>query len=137
MFKVGSVFIPVTDLEYAAKWYQKHFHVRLIEHFEGGAGFYFPDSAVQLGLIKTDSPQDPHFRDHHGQKNSSFNFVADDIAAVHADFTNEGIKVSPLSDFGGMKFFECTDPDGNILSIVEEVPGSPYHSDEIKKLQAK
>ncbi|WP_404407104.1 VOC family protein [Jeotgalibacillus malaysiensis] len=134
MFKVGSVFIPVTNLERSAKWYETHFHVKPIEQWEGGAGYYFPDSAVQLGLIEVRSSQPSSFTDRQGGQNTYFNLIANDISSVHTQLTENGLHVSEIRDFGGMNYFDCEDPDGNILSIIEEVPGSPFHSDQVDKL---
>lgn len=135
MFKVGSIFIPVTNLERSAKWYEAHFHVKPIGQWDGGAGFYFPDSAVQLGLIKVESPQRSSFPNQFGDQNTYFNFIADDINRVHNQLTESGLNVNAIKDFGGMKYFDCEDPDGNTLSIIEEVKGSPFHSDHIEELQ--
>lgn len=42
MFKIGSIFVPVTDIEKATAWYEKHLGVKKIERWEDGAGFYLP-----------------------------------------------------------------------------------------------
>ncbi|AJD89786.1 hypothetical protein JMA_04690 [Jeotgalibacillus malaysiensis] len=137
MFRVGSVFIPVTNIERSAKWYETHFHVKPIERWDGGAGFYFPDSAVQLGLIEVQASQQSSFLNRNGDHNTYFNLIADDINQVHTQLTESGLNVNAISDFGGMKYFDCEDPDGNVLSIIEEVKGSPFHSDQIEKLQKR
>lgn len=135
MFKVGSIFIPVTNLEHSAKWYETHFHVKPIGQWDGGAGFYFPDSAVQLGLIEVSSSQPSSFPDRHGRQNTYFNLIADDIISVHKQLTESGLNVNEIKHFGEMKYFDCEDPDGNTLSIIEEVKGSPFHSEHIEELQ--
>ncbi|WP_166786763.1 VOC family protein [Jeotgalibacillus salarius] len=137
MFKVGSIFIPVTDLEHSSKWYEEHFQVKLIGQWEGGAGFYFPDSAVQLGLIEVQIPQPSQFLNRHAQQNTYFNLITEDIVSLHKTFIDQGLTVRQINEFGGMKYFDCADPDGNVLSIVEEVPGSPFHSEQVEKLQQK
>lgn len=82
-----------------------------------------------------DSPQPTEFTISGSQKNSYYNFVVEDIEAAHQHFKDNGVVTSEIDDFGGMKFFDFFDPDGNPFSVVNEVEGSPYHSDNIKKMQ--
>ncbi|MCA1053714.1 VOC family protein [Rossellomorea aquimaris] len=135
MFRVGSVFVPVTDLHKSKQWFEKHLHVRLIDEWDGGAGFYFPSSPTQLGLIEVETPQRSEFTIKGVKKNSYFNFLVSNIDEVYSEFNRNGVRTSDIEEFGGMRFFDFFDPDGNPFSIVNEVEGSPFHSEEIKKLQ--
>jgi len=36
-----------------------------------------------------------------------------------------------------MKFFDFFDLDGNPFSVVNEVAGSPFHSDNVREMQEK
>lgn len=137
MFKVGSVFIPVTDLKKAKKWYEELLDVRLIDEWEGGAGFYFPTCQTQLGLVQVEKPQPSEFTIKGNKKNSYYNFLVDDIDKAYSHFNRNGVKTSEIEEFGGMKFFDFIDPDGNPFSVVDEVEGSPFHRDEVKKMQEK
>ncbi len=137
MFKVGSVFIPVTDMEKSMKWYEKHLGVRKIDTWDGGAGFYFPNSDTQLGLVQVDSPQPTEFVISGKKKNVYFNFLVEDIEEVHKDLKNSGVVTSEIEDFGGMKGFEFFDLDHNPFSVVNEVEDSPFHRDQVKKSQYK
>ncbi|MCA0972251.1 VOC family protein [Halobacillus litoralis] len=135
MFRVGSIFIPVTDLEKSTAWYEKHLHVKKIGGWEGGAGFYLQKGPTQLALIQVDTPQPTEFTIKGQQKNSYFNFVVDDIESTHQRFKDEGIATTEIDDFGGMKFFDFYDLDGNPFSVVNEVEGSRYHSDSVREMQ--
>ncbi len=137
MFKVGSVFIPVTDMEKSMKWYEKHLGVRKIDTWDGGAGFYFPNSDTQLGLVQVDSPQPTEFVISGKRKNVYFNFLVEDIEEVHKELKNAGIVTSEIEDFGGMKGFEFFDLDNNPFSVVDEVEDSPFHRDQVRKSQNK
>lgn len=137
MFKVGSVFIPVTDMEKSMKWYEKHLGVRMIDTWDGGAGFYFPNSDTQLGLVQVDSPQPTEFVISGKRKNVYFNFLVEDIEEVHKELKNAGIVTSEIEDFGGMKGFEFFDLDNNPFSVVDEVEDSPFHRDQVRKSQNK
>ena len=57
MFKIGSIFIPVTDIEKSTDSYEKNLGVKKIDSWEDGAGFYFPIGSTQLALVKVESQQ--------------------------------------------------------------------------------
>ncbi|MEI2366331.1 VOC family protein [Niallia circulans] len=137
MFKVGSIFIPVTDMKKSTDWYVKFLGVKIIDSWEDGAGFYLPTGTTQLALVKVESPQPTEFIIKGEQKNSYFNFVVDDIEAAHQQFRNNGIVTTEIDDFGGMKFFDFFDLDGNPFSVVNEVSNSPFHSDNVRKMQER
>ncbi|OIU72026.1 VOC family protein [Rossellomorea aquimaris] len=135
MFKVGSVFIPVTDLKKSQKWYQDLLGVKLIDEWDGGAGFYFPDCPTQLGLVQVEKPQPSEFSITKNKKNSYYNFLVEDIDEAYSYFNRNGVKASEIDEWDGMKFFDFIDPDGNPFSVVNEVEGSPFHREEVKKMQ--
>lgn len=139
MIRIGSVFIPVTNLEKAIVWYEKHLDVQKIEGWgEGigkGAGFYFPNNPTQLGLVQVESNQPTEFQVQGKHRNSYFNFLVEDIHAFYHQLNDAGVETTELEDFGGMTCFDFYDLDGNPFSVVNEVVDSPFHSDKIKKLQ--
>lgn len=137
MFKVGSIFIPVTDMKKSTDWYVKFLGVKIIDSWEDGAGFYLPAGTTQLALVKVESPQPTEFIIKGDQKNSYFNFVVNDIESVHQHFRNNDIVTTEIDDFGGMKFFDFFDLDGNPFSVVDEVSDSPFHSDNVRKMQER
>ncbi|WP_042148044.1 VOC family protein [Paucisalibacillus sp. EB02] len=135
MFKIGSIFIPVTDIEKSIDWYEKLLGVKKIDRWEDGAGFYFPTGSAQLALVKVVDPQPTEFIIKGDQKNSYFNFVVDDIETAHQHFKNNGILTTDIDTFGDMKFFDFFDLDGNPFSVVNEVEGSPFHSEQVREMQ--
>ncbi|MFI8684903.1 VOC family protein [Rossellomorea sp. NPDC077527] len=135
MFKIGSVFVPVTNLEKSTAWYEEHLGLKKIDSWDGGACFYLPNGSTQFGLIEVETPQPTEFIIKGKQKNSYFNFVVQDVDSIHEELNGKGVVTSDIDDFGGMRFFDFFDPDGNPFSVVSEVEGSPFHSDNIKKLQ--
>ncbi|MRX73428.1 VOC family protein [Bacillus lacus] len=137
MFKVGSIFIPVTDIEKSTEWYVKFLGAKVIDNWGDGIGFYLPSGSTQLALVKVESPQPTEFITKGDQKNGYFNFVVDDIEAAHQHFKSNAIVTSEIDDFGGMKFFDFFDLDGNPFSVVNEVDASPYHSDHVRKMQER
>ncbi|MGF2616444.1 VOC family protein [Rossellomorea vietnamensis] len=135
MFKVGSVFVPVTDLKKSSIWYEENLGVKKIEQWEDGAGFYFSTSSTQLGLVEVAAPQPTEFAINREKKNVYFNFVVDNIDDVYQHLQNKGVITTDIEDFGGMRGFDFYDLDGNTFSVVDEAEGSPFHSDNIKKMQ--
>ncbi len=139
MVRIGSVFIPVTNLEKAIGWYEEHLGVKKIQEWgEGsgkGAGLYFPDSLTQLGLVQVESVQPTEFRVLGEHRNSYFNFLVEDIHAFYHKLKESEVETTKLEDFGGMTCFDFYDLDGNSFSVVSEIKDSPFHSDEIQKLQ--
>jgi glyoxylase I family protein len=135
MFRVGSIFIPVTDMERSMAWYEEHLRVKKIDEWEDGVGYALSDGLTQLALVKVGSHQETEFTIRGDRKNPYFNFLTENIETVHEEFQKHGITVTDIEDFGEMKAFDFNDPDGNPFSIVNEVTGSPFHSDEVRKLQ--
>ncbi|PPA69403.1 VOC family protein [Jeotgalibacillus proteolyticus] len=137
MFKVGSIFIPVTNIEKSIEWYGNFLGGKMIDRWEDGVGLYLPAGSTQLALIKVESPQPTEFRTKGDQKNSYFNFVVEKIETAHQHFKDNNIPVTDIDEFGGMKFFDFFDLDGNPFSVVDEVEGSPYHSDQVRQMQER
>ena len=137
MFKVGSIFIPVSDIEKSSSWYVKYLGATKIDVWEGGAGFYLPTGSTQLALIKVNRPQPTEFTIQDNQKNAYYNFVVDNIVTVHQYFNNNGVITTDIQHMGEMAFFDFFDIDGNPFSVVNEVKDSPYHSENVKRMQEK
>ncbi|KGR82201.1 VOC family protein [Lysinibacillus odysseyi] len=135
MFTIGSIFIPVTDIQKSTVWYESNLGVKKIDSWEEGAGFYFPSGSAQLALVQVDTPQPTEFVIKGKRRNVYYNFVVQDIEAVHRQLNANGVVTTEIEEFGDMKGFDFYDPDGNPFSVVNEEEGSPFHSDHIKKQQ--
>ncbi|WP_214484045.1 VOC family protein [Bacillus sp. SM2101] len=135
MMQVGSIFIPVTSIKEATKWYEKNLGVKKIDGWEDGAGFYFPNSSTQLALVQVEAPQPTEFIIKGKKKNVYFNFVVEDINSVFDHLHSNGVINTDIEDYGGMKGFEFFDLDNNTFSIVSESIDSPFHIENVKKVQ--
>lgn len=135
MFKVGSIFIPVTDVKKSSEWYEKYLGAKEIDSWEDGAGFYLPTGSTQLALVKVEFSQPTEFFINESKKKSYYNFVVDDIEAAYQHFNAANITTTEIDAYGDMKFFDFFDLDGNLFSVVNEVTSSPYHSQHIRQLQ--
>lgn len=130
MFKVGGVFIPVTDLEASKRWYEQNLGVQKVEEWnhedDQGVGYFFENSPTGLALIKVKEPQPTEFTIKGQKKNVYFNFVAEDIDHAHAQLKKNGVKTTEIADYEFMKGFDFFDLDGNPFSVVMEKEHSPY-----------
>ena len=136
MFTVGSIFIPVTDIQKSTIWYETNLGLEKIDSWEEGAGFYFPSGSTQLALVKVDAKQPTEFLMQDKKKNAYYNFIVQDIEATDKHLAENGVVTTVIEDFGGMRGFDFFDPDGNPFSVVNEDESSPFHSNRIKELQA-
>lgn len=135
MFRVGSIFIPVTNIEKSAEWYERNLGVKKIEDWGDGAGFYFPDSSTQFGLVEVETLQSTEFITKGNRKNCYFNFLVKDIEAAYHKLNRNGVATTAIEDFNGMKYFDFFDLDNNTFSVVDEPVDSPFHRENVKRMQ--
>ena len=114
--EIGTVFVPVRDIEAARDWYRT-----LLGHEPGGEILFGHLHVVPMqagsGLV-LDSKG---FAGPHDSK-PAFNFNTSDIHAAHAQVVALGaLDVGAVTD--GV-FFTFKDPDGNLL-MVADVPPAP------------
>lgn len=139
MFKVGSIFIPVTDLERSKKWYETNMGLTKVDEWqeEGqdyGVGYIFNGNTVGLTLIKVEQPQKTEFTTVGKSKNVYYNFIVDEILPAYELLQRNGVETTKIHDYGLMKGFDFVDPDGNSFSVVSEEEHSPYHPDNLQTL---
>ncbi|WP_164779777.1 VOC family protein [Paenibacillus kobensis] len=126
--KVSGIFIPVTDTRRSADWYIRVFGLEIIEIDECCAGLAFPGEATSINLWKVNRPQPTQFESSGGFLVPYYNFESFDIEYSHASLKEQGVEVQPIvNDTEGVRHFDCLDPDGNVIGIVEELPGSAYY----------
>ncbi|GIO25861.1 VOC family protein [Ornithinibacillus bavariensis] len=133
MFKIGGIFIPVTNLEQSKKWYEENLGVVKIDEWQEdgedhGVDYLFPKDTKGLTLIKVESPQPTEFTIKGKRKNVYYNFVVDQIEVAFQQLRAKGIETTEIMDYGVMKGFDFFDPDGNSFSIVSEEESSVHFS---------
>lgn len=137
MFKIASIFIPVTDLEQSADWYKTVLGAKKIGSWETGIGMYLESGTTQLTLIKTDSSQTTEFQTQVPQRNVYYNFVVENIEAAHQHFVHHNVSVTAIENFNGIKSFNFFDLENHLFSVVDEDADSPFYSGRITDLQKK
>ncbi|WP_082234870.1 VOC family protein [Halobacillus massiliensis] len=135
MFQVGSIFIPVTQLEISKQWYKKNFGLILVDEWTDGAGYVFSSGSTSINLIQVTNPQPSEFQINQEKKNVYFNLTVHDIEQAWQNFKNNGATPTDIHNTNTMKSFDIIDPDGNVLSIIQEKLHSPFHKNQIKERQ--
>jgi len=133
MSKVSGIFIPVTDMRRSTEWYVRVFDLEVIDESDSCTGLAFPGEGTFINLWKVASPQPTQFDTGAGYRIPYYNFESFDIEASHASLKAKGVEVLPIErDIEGIRFFDCFDPDGNVIGLVEELPNSPYYAHKQK-----
>lgn len=96
-------------------------------------GVAFPGEATIINLWRVDRPQPTQFQANEEFHIPYYNFEFFDIEFSHASLKEKGAEVLPIvEDSAGVRHFDCLDPDGNALGIVEELSSSAYYSHKQK-----
>lgn len=121
--KISGIFIPVTDMKRSTEWYIKMFDLEVIQISDLCTGLAFPGEATYINLWKVERPQPMQF-DTGADQIPYYNFESFDIEYSHTALIEKGVEVMPIVNSDGIRFFDCLDPDGNRIGIVEELPSS-------------
>ena len=117
------VYIPVSDIGRAAKWYSDALGFRQVRtdplFMELRAGF-----GIRVFLIPTDNTSSsvPHPQmNYQGMVQASFGFTVSNYAAVQERLRRAGAELTETMDYVGLccKFY---DPDGNAIEIWSDYP---------------
>ncbi|WP_223820831.1 VOC family protein [Bacillus sp. S3] len=116
--RIGGVFIPVSDIEKAKKWYSE------ILGLEGGEIYfghiYTAPMDGTAGLILDTMPK---WRDEKGNISPyqvpSIQFVTDDIHVSFQFMKDNNVEL--LTEIEDDFYFVFRDPDGNVLMICKDV----------------
>lgn len=130
LLRVGTVYVPVTDVERSARWYADQLDAE-ISHLD-------EDKAIvnlagqSFFLVKAAEGERLNFIDVHGEERFSLTFEVDGLDAlqsVHAAFTSKGIRAGNIEDRGHAgRNFVFADPDGNRFDVWSEL--SPVYKEK-------
>lgn len=125
--QIGSLFVPVSDLERSIEFYTQTLGLicRGIEDWgdgNRGATLFFdphPQHAALLSLVETKGPVSLSGR-------PGFNLTCSDVPGLHAALKEQGCRVTDLetwdSPWNHHVMFDVFDPDGHIINLIEMVP---------------
>ena len=127
LVRVGTVYIPVTDVERSAGWYADQLDAKVSYRDKDKAIVNF--AGISFFLVKAAEGERSNFTDIHGEERFSLTFEVDGIEALedlHAEFTDQGIRVGSIENRGHAgRNFVFSDPDGNRFDVWSEL--SPVH----------
>lgn len=123
LLRVGTTYIPVTDVELSSEWYISNLEVILSYKDEDKAIINFANQS--FFLVKARADQSANFIDIHGQEQFSLTFEVDGLAAleaIHKDFSEKGIRVEEIENRGHTgRNFVFYDLDGNKFDVWSEL----------------
>lgn len=115
-----GVFIPVTDPERSAKWYEEKLGFELIYmEVEAAVMRIAQTSQTVVCLVKTPNHQPMEFPENKFGVGKYFNFIPEDVEETHRFLLEQGVKVNPIGGDGTTWFFTFYDPDGNPLGVCQ------------------
>ncbi|MFC7365453.1 MULTISPECIES: VOC family protein [Bhargavaea] len=130
LLRVGTVYIPVTDVEQSAGWYADHLGAEVSYRDEDKAIVNLADQS--FFLVKAAEGECSNFIDIHGKERFSLTFEVNGLEAlesVHEEFRVKGIHVGDIEDRGHAgRNFVFDDPDGNRFDVWSEL--SPAYKEK-------
>ena len=111
------IYIPVSDLEKAAGWYEKNLDFNVIYK----DSLYFDmrtDNGVKIMLIPSEKSITSQMQYSTGQQ-PAYGFCVDDFDAIREKLEMNGVKIGEVFDYFGrsLSFFDL---DGNKIEIWED-----------------
>jgi predicted enzyme related to lactoylglutathione lyase len=111
--RAGMIFIPVSDLQRAIRWYSALFGLPLGETSHEDKIYDVPMEG-ETGLIL-----DAHRQVQNSSQPLCF-FWTDDIAATHKHLSTLGVEIlGSVEDIGSLLTLTFRDPDGNLLMVCQ------------------
>ncbi|MCM3733911.1 VOC family protein [Fictibacillus nanhaiensis] len=121
--RVGTTYIPVTDIESSKDWYVEKLGAELSYIDEDKAILNLADQS--FFLVRSHRGQTSNFKDIYGEERFSLTFEVNGIGAlehIHLDFIKKEIIVGKIENRGHEgRNFVFQDPDGNKFDIWSEL----------------
>jgi hypothetical protein len=123
LLRVGTIYIPVTNVELSSEWYVNKLGAELSYKDEDKAILNFANQSIFL--VKSQDNQSLNFYDIYGEERFSLTFEVNGLTALeelHSDFIKKEIKVGEIENRGhaGKNFVFC-DLDGNKFDVWSEL----------------
>ncbi|MDW4525547.1 VOC family protein [Rossellomorea marisflavi] len=129
LIRIGTIYLPVTDINRSAEWYVRHLGAKLNYQDDDKAILDLANQSVFL--VKSGEGESANFTDYRGNERFSVTFEVDGLAsleALHGDFASQRMKVGEIEDRGHAgRNFVFYDPDGNAFDVWSELSPSFRH----------
>lgn len=132
LVRVGTSYIPVTDVDQSAEWYVKNLEAALSYKDTDKAILNFANQS--FFLVKSNENESANFKDKHGNERFSLTFEVDGLhtlAQLHKEFQQSGVEVDEIEDRGHAgRNFVFYDLDKNKFDVWSEL--SPAFKEKFK-----
>ncbi|MED0905208.1 VOC family protein [Bacillus nitratireducens] len=123
LLRVGTIYIPVTNVELSSKWYVNKLGAELSYKDEDETILNFANQS--FFLVKSQANQSLNFYDFCDEERFSLTFEVNGVNAlesIHSDFIKKEIKVGEIENRGHTgKNFVFYDLDGNKFDVWSEL----------------
>ncbi|SFC69150.1 Catechol 2,3-dioxygenase [Bacillus sp. OV322] len=123
LLRIGSIYIPVTNIELSSKWYVNILGAELSYKDEDKAILNLADQSVFL--VKSDENQSSNFFDIHGEERFPLTFEVNGLNALEAirkDFIGKQVRVGEIENRGHSgRNFVFYDLNGNKFDVWSEL----------------
>ncbi|WP_172372165.1 VOC family protein [Sporosarcina jiandibaonis] len=123
LLRVGTTYIPTTNVELSSKWYVNKLGAELSYKDEDKAILKFANQSIFL--VKSNENQSSNFYDINGVERFSLTFEVNGLSAlkaIHKDFTEKEIRVGEIENRGHSgRNFVFYDLDGNKFDVWSEL----------------
>ncbi|WP_374055936.1 VOC family protein [Rossellomorea sp. FM04394] len=123
LLRIGTTYIPVTNVELSTEWYVNKLGAELSYKDEDKAILNLANQSVFL--VKSKADQRANFIDIHGEERFSLTFEVNGLNALetmHGDFIDSGIRVGEIENRGHSgRNFVFYDLDGNKFDVWSEL----------------
>lgn len=123
LIRVGTIYIPVKDVDISAEWYENKLGAELSYKDQDKAIINF--AFQSFFLVKSGPTESANFIDLKGKEQFSITFEVDGLEvleALHKEFIQKGIIVGDIEDRGHSgRNFVFYDVDGNMFDVWSEL----------------
>lgn len=123
LLRIGTTYIPVTNVELSSIWYVDKLGAELSYKDEDKAILNLANQSIFL--VKSSGNQSSNFIDIYGEERFSLTFEVNGLAAleaIHSEFINNGICVAAIENRGHTgRNFVFSDLDGNKFDVWSEL----------------
>ena len=130
LIRVGTTYIPVTNVELSSEWYVNKLNAEL--SYKDGDKAILNLANQSIFLVKSKEHQNSNFIDIYGEERFSLTFEVDGMDAlktIHKDFMGKGIRVGEIENRGHSgRNFVFYDIDGNKFDVWSEL--SPTYKEK-------
>lgn len=123
LLRVGTTYIPVTNVELSSDWYVNKLGAELSYKDENKVILDFANQSIFL--VKSKENQSSNFYDIYGEERFSITFEVNGLnalEAIHRDFINKQIRVGEIENRGHSgRNFVFYDLDGNKFDVWSEL----------------